>query len=264
MKKNKKYKELYKLSKKPSILEADFKKKLIILAICLVPIVLLVNEKGPLRLVVIPFFLYGMIQLISIVISIPFLLEKYFPTKTYNKQATFFEKTLYYFTGIYLIGSIVFLLSQSKILENTIGESSIFWKYGGIGFGISIVALILLSFVSKTIYNDFNRRVAIWFCIPLGSFVLLPAIISISNTIINPKQLNCSKFQVIQKFTSGRRSSNYKIKLMTDYGEENFKIGESFYSSITDNEIIECCSYTGKLGYKVIVDFNKKESNFEN
>jgi hypothetical protein len=257
MSKKDQYKKLYKLSKKVSTLEESLKKDLLYIAICLIPIVLLANEKSELRLIILPFFIFGMIKLVSLITSIPFVLEKYFPTKTYNKQTTLFEKIVYYFTSIYLIFSMMFMLLQGRTMENTIGESRLFWEYGGIGFCISIIILFFLKYLTPSIFNDFNRRLALWFCIPLGSLVLFPAIVCYTNRIANPVNIESTNYKVFNKFTTGKRNSKHKIKLITIYGEENFKIEKTFYNTINENEVIECISYKGNLGYEVIVKFNK-------
>ncbi|WP_320815624.1 hypothetical protein [Flavobacterium sp.] len=257
MKNKKQLKRQYNSTKKGGIFDAGLKKRILYIIICAIPVYILADEKSALRLIIIPFFIFGMMQLLSLIVSIPFLIEKYLPTKTYNKQSTLFEKAVYYFTAIYLILSMVFMLVQGRTMENTIGDSSLFWKYGGIGFGSAIFFLIVLNYIAPSLNSDFNRRVALWFCIPIGSLVLFPAIICFMNTIKEPEYLNCSEFKVVSKFTTGKRNSTHKMSFITKYGEENFKINRSFYDSINANEVIECCSYKGNLGYEVIVKFNK-------
>ena len=97
-----------------SEIRKDFYKKLLYIGLCIIPILLFADNKGSFRLVPLPFFLFGMYQLIQIIGLSQLIIDDFFPPKThYEKTTKPFDKFIYYFSStLFFVGLISLILTQ--------------------------------------------------------------------------------------------------------------------------------------------------------
>lgn len=255
---NKKFKA-QKPTKEPSELRKDFYKKLLYIGVCTIPIIIFADYKGSFRLVPLPFFLFGMYQLIQIIGLSQLIIDDFFPPKTqYENKVKPFDKFVYYFSSTLFFVGLISLIFEIRNFDNTINGIKLFWTSGFVGVLFAILLTFVLKIKFPSVYFESKRRYTVHFGLFIGFFLLSTAVTSFINHYFSDNLKTCKNYVINRKGKSGGRSTEYFIYLtFENVGEERFSIGEKRYEQFEEGEEIEICKIKGKLGFEYVTEFKK-------
>lgn len=244
-----------------SIFRKEFYRRLLYIGLCIIPMYIFGNDTGTFRLVPLPFFLFGMYQLLMIVVLSPHIIDDFFPPRVgFEKVAKPINKFIYYFSSSLFFIGIIALLFELKNLDNTIHGTKLFWMGGAIGVLLAIISTVLLKITNPSVYFESKRRYTVYFGLFVGLFFLTSSAAGFVNHHYASKSKTCEKHTILRKGSGGRRSKEYYIHIMLkDKSEERFSIKRSLYEKLNEGEEIEFCVQKGKLGFDFVKDINKIE-----
>lgn len=256
--KNKKLTKSFKKNHNSEI-RKDFFKRLLYIGICIIPILIFANNKDEFRLVPLPFFLFGMYQLILIVGQSQLIVDDFFPPKTYDEKTTkLIDKFIYYFSMTLFFGGLVFEIFEIRVIDNTINGTTFFWKSAFIGLAIAALLTIILKLTNSSVYDESSRRYSVHFGLFIGFFLFVPAIASYINHTYSENNENCKAYEIVRKSTGGKRNKSSWLFLKIDYNsEERFDVSRSFYDKVSEGGQVKLCTKKGKLGYEVVESFKR-------
>ncbi len=228
-------------------------KSITLLAIGVIVTALVWPEKGLLRFVVVAslfailFGLYGLLKNSSA------LYYSFFPFKPNTKKPVGPNyKGIYYASMGLFWGAIVLVVFEIDKIDNTIRGMKLFWQYGLLGVFISIVLLLVIEFVAKSVYNIFGRRFSISIALLLGLFLLLPTAASFYNRMYTPSNLQYKKYAVVSKNRLGSRYKSNYINVTIEKEIERLKINDELYYKLEVNDSIELGIKKGALGFDFV------------
>lgn len=236
-----------------------FYKRLLYIGICIIPIIIFADDKGTFRLVPLPFFLFGMYQLIQIIGLSQLIVDDFFPPKTlYEKTTKPFDKFIYYFSFILFFIGLISLIFEIRNFDNTINGTKLFWTAGLIGIAIAIIVTIILKLTRPSVYYESKRRYTVHFGFFVGLFLLSTSLTSFVNHHFADNIKICKKYIIERKSTSSGRRTEYFLYLKIDNNnEERFSVGKTRYENYEEGEEIELCMVKGKFGFNYVKEFNK-------
>jgi hypothetical protein len=242
-----------------SYFKKDFYKRLLYIGLCIIPIIFLGNEKGTFRFILLPFFLIGMWNLIMIISLSQEIIDEFFPPKIrYEKETKPFDKFMYYFSSILFFVGLIGQIFEIRKFDNTINGTKLFWTAGTIGIIIAILLTAILKIKFPSVYYESKRRYTVHFGLFLGLFLITTAMTGFINHYFADNIKTCKKYIIKKKGTSGGRSTEYFIHLVTNSNnDERFSIGKTRYDNFNEGEEIELCVVKGKFGYDYVTEFNK-------
>lgn len=246
-------------NKEASFIRKEFYKKLIIIGLCIIPIVLFADNKGTFRLVPLPFFLYGMYQLIQIVAISQFIVDDFFPPKiSYEKNTKPIDKLVYYFSNTLFFISLIALLFEIRNFDDTIHGTKLFWTAGVFGILVAIITTIILKLTNPSVYYESKRRYTVHLGLFIGFFLIATALASFVNHYFANPTTFCKNFKIESKSISGGRSTEYFFYLKMENGDkERFSVGKTKYNNFEEGEEIKLCLLKGKLGFDYVTGLKK-------
>ncbi|WP_163411555.1 hypothetical protein [Flavobacterium ajazii] len=236
-----------------------FYRKLFYIGLCIIPITLFADNKGIFRLVPLPFFLFGMYQLMQIVALSQIIIDDFFPPKnSFEKITKPFDKFVYYFSSTLFFISLLCLIFEITNFDNTINGTRLFWTAGFVGILIAILLTAVLKIKFPSVYYESKRRYVVHFGLFVGFFLLSAAVAGFVNHHYADSDKIYKRFTIISKGISGGRSKEYYIHLIFENNnEERFSIGKNKYNNFEEDEEIELCLLKGRLGFDYVTEFNK-------
>lgn len=242
-----------------SEIRKDFYKRLFYIGLCIIPIIIFAGNKGTFRLIPLPFFLFGIYQFIQIIGQLQFIIDDFFPPKTFCENTTkSFDKFVYYFSSTLFFIGIICLIFEIKNFDNTINGTKLFWIAGLIGIGFATILTIILKLTKPSIYYESKRRFTVHFGLFIGLFLISTALTGFINHSYADKIKICNKYTIERKGTSSGRSTEYYFFLTVENNnQERFSVGKTRYQSFEEGEEIELCMLKGKFGFNYVTEFNK-------
>ncbi|SHF73031.1 hypothetical protein SAMN05444377_11727 [Flavobacterium fontis] len=241
-----------------SEIRKDFYKKLLYIGLCILPILLFADNKGVFRLVPLPFFLFGMYQLIQIIGQSQLIIDDFFPPKTHYEMTTKpFDHFVYYFSSTLFIVGLIGLMFEIRKFDNTINGIKLFWTAGLVGVLIAIILTVILKTGFPSVYYESKRRYTVHFGLFVGLFLLSTAVAGFVNHHFADQSTFYKKYAIIRKSTSSGRSTEYFFFLIMDNKEERFSVGKTRYHNFEEGEQIELCMQKGKFGFDYVTEFKK-------
>jgi|SRR6218665_987066 len=242
-----------------SVIRKNFYKRLLYIGLCIIPIALFADNKGTFRLVPLPFFLFGMYQLIQLVGLSQLIIDDFFPPKTiYEKSAKPFDNFIYYFSNTLFFVGLLSLIFEIRNFDNTINGSKLFWTAGFVGIGLAAILTLILKLTKPTVYYESKRRYTVHFGLFIGLFLLSAAMAGFVNHYYADPATFCRNYTIERKSTSSGRSTEYFFFLkMENDTEERFSVGSTKYANFEEGEAIELCMLKGKLGFDYVMEFKK-------
>ncbi|MBZ4037649.1 DUF2500 domain-containing protein [Flavobacterium sp. 17A] len=242
-----------------SFIRKEFYKKLLHIGLCIIPIALFANNKGTFRLVPLPFFLYGMYQLIQIVAISKLIVDDFFPPKiSYEKKTKTIDKVVYYFSTTLFFISLISLLFEIRNFDNTIQGTKLFWTAGLFGILVAIITTIILKLTIPSVYYEGKRRYTVLLGLFIGFFLLFTSLASFVNHYFADPTTFYKNFKIESKSISGGRSTEYFFYFKMENGtEERFSVGKTRYDNFEEGEEIKLCLMKGKLGFDYVTGFKK-------
>ncbi|SHG26773.1 hypothetical protein SAMN05443549_10356 [Flavobacterium fluvii] len=237
-----------------------FYKRLLYIGICIIPIIIFADNKETFRLVPLPFFLFGMYQLIQIIGLSQLIVDDFFPPKTlYEKTTKPFDKFIYYFSFTLFFIGLISLTFEIRNFDNTINGTKLFWTAGFTGIAIAIIVTIILKLTRPSIYYESKRRYTVHFGFFVGLFLISTSLTGFVNHHFADNIKICKKYIIERKSTSnGRTSNEYFFYLKTENNnEERLSVGKTRYKNYEEGEKIELCMLKGKFGFLFVKEFNK-------
>jgi hypothetical protein len=247
----------YNLQRENSPVRQQFFKRLLYIALCIIPIILFADNKDSFRLVPLPFFIFGMIQLLTIVAGSQQILDDFFPPKTkHEKKARPRDKFIYYFSMTLFFVGLVFEVFEIRTIDNTINGMSLFWKSAFLGLIIAFLSILFIKSFSPTVFDESNRRYSVYLGLYLGFFLFVPAFASFLNHYFADEKMECKSFEIIRKNKGGKRNTSSLLHIKIDpESEERFEVSKQFYELVAEGEKIKLCTIKGKLGYHFVEKF---------
>ena len=245
--------------KQISEIRKNFYKRLLYIGICIIPIIIFADNNGKFRLVPLPFFLFGIYQLISIIQQSIFIIDDFFPPKTvFEKKTKYFDKFLYYFASTLFFVGLILLTFEIRYFDNTINGLRLFWIGGFVGIGLAIISTIMLKLFQPSVYDESKRRYTVHFGLFIGFFLLTAALTGFINHHYADPINFCKKYQLKSKSINSGKSTEYFFFLTMDgNNEERFSVGKNRYNHFEEGEQIELCMLKGKFGFDYVTDFKK-------
>lgn len=254
---NKKFKTSIKTNKKSEI-QKDFYKRLLYIGICIFPILMFAENEDEFRLVPLPFFLFGMYQIILLVGKSQIIIDDFFPPKTYyEKKTNSFDKFLYYFATALTIVGLLSLLFEIKNFDNTIQGSKLFWIAGLGGMVMALIITLLLKTFHPSVYDESKRRYTVHLGLFIGFFLVSAALSGFCNHHFATPSTFSKNYVIERKSIGGHRSKEYFFILTIDNNEERFSVGQTRYDNFSEGEQIELSMLKGKLGFDYVTEFKK-------
>lgn len=235
----------------------QFFKRLLYIALCIIPIILFADNKDSYRLVPLPFFIFGMVQFLIIIANSQRILDDFSPPKTYSEKKTKpMDKFIYYFSMTLFFGGLVFEVFEIRMIDNTINGMNLFWKSAFLGVIMAFLSIVLIKSISPTVFDESNRRYSVYLGLYLGFFLFLPASASFLNHYFADEKMECKNFEIIRKNKGGKRNTSSLLFLkIGPESEERFEVSKEFYERVTEGEQIKLCTIKGKLGYDFVEKF---------
>ncbi|MBB4804586.1 putative membrane protein [Flavobacterium nitrogenifigens] len=246
-------------NKGASFIRKEFYKKIIIIGLCIIPIVLFADNKGTFRLLPLPFFLYGMYQLMQIVAISKLIIDDFFPPKiSYEKNTKPIDKLVYYFSTTLFFISLISLLFEIRNFDNTIQGTKLFWTAGVFGILVAIITTTILKLTNPSVYYESKRRYTVHLGLFIGFFLISTALASFVNHYFANPTTFYKNYKIESKSISGGRSTEYFFYLKMENGnEERFSVGKTRYNDFNEGEEIKLCLLKGKLGFDYVTGFKK-------
>lgn len=230
-------------------------KSLTLLAIGIIITALVWAEKGFLRFIVLLSLftiLYGIYGLLKNAFG---LYYSFFPVKpNIIRPVGPRYKGIYYASiGLFWVAIISSIFEMDKI-DNTIKGIELFWQYGLTGIFVSVVLLLFIELMAKSVYNIFGRRFSISFALGVGLFLLFPTTASYYNRSYASDTIQCEKYTVVSKNRLGfqnRYKSSY-INVEIEKKTERLKVYSELYDKLAINDSVELCIKKGALGFSFV------------
>ncbi len=235
----------------------NFYKRLLYIGLGVIIFLLFMNESGPLRFVGGVGFCLALYNLLLVVGMSLYIVDDFFPPKTYNeKRAKPFDKFMYYFaSGLFGFG-MLFLVFELKTIDNTLNGVTLFWRAGGCGVGVAVLVTVLLKLLTPSVYDESKRRYMVHFGLFVGLFLLAAALGSFINHRFADNQETCVNYTVIRKGTGGKRNkSSYLFIKVESLHEERFEVSRDFYNEVIEGAPVKLCIQKGQLGFDFVTTF---------
>lgn len=244
---------------KTSKIRSDFYKKLLYIGLCIIPVIIFANSKGLFRLVPLPFFLFGLYQIVQIIGLSQLIIDDFFPPKTfYEKTTKPFDKFIYYFSSNLFFVGLICLTFEIRKFDNTINGIKLFWRAGFSGVIIAFVLTLVLKTKFPSVYFESKRRYTVHFGLFAGLFLLTTAITGFANHYFSDNIKTCKTYTIKRKEASGVRFKNYFIYLtINNSKDERFSISKTRYEMFEEGEEIKLCTINGKFGFDYVTEFKK-------
>ncbi len=142
-------------SNQNSEIRKNFYKKLLYIGICIIPILIFGDNNDEFRLVPLPFFFFGMYQLLQIIALSQLIVDDFFPPKiNYESKTKSFDKFVYYSSNTLFFIGLLSQLFTIRNIDNTINGIQLFWTGGSIGIIIAIILTAILKTKSPSVYYE--------------------------------------------------------------------------------------------------------------
>lgn len=258
---NKKKPNLKAKVNETSYAKKDFYKRLLYIGLCIITISIFADEKGTYNLVLLPFFLTALWNLIMIIRRSQHIIDAFSPPKTQvEKTVKPFDQFVSSLSSILFIVGLISQMLENRNFDNTIHGTKLFWTAGLIGIGLAMLLTIILKTTHPSVYYESKRRYTVHFGVFLGLFLLTTATAGFINHHFADKNKVCKSYTIIRKETSGGKTKEYYINLkIDDNNEERFSVGKTRFERFNEGEEIELCTVNGKFGFDFVTDFNKLE-----
>ena len=228
-----------------------FLKRLLYIGLCLIPIFVLANNKGNIRLVSLPILLIGIYQLIMIIALSLHIIEKLFSPKQELEKSNSFERFMF---ALFVVG-VIFIFVQITNFDNTINGTKLIWTACAVGIGLAITLTIILKIIRHLIFFESNARYIVLF---VGLSFLISVLFGFINYHYAENKTNCKTYTIIRKDSYGIRATSYFIYVKLDGDtEKEFSIGKKRYNNFNKDETVEICIAKGLFGFDFAADFNK-------
>jgi hypothetical protein len=243
--------------KEISKIRKEFYRRLLYIALGIIPMILLWYQKGPERYIALAGFIFSAIQVLVIVGTSKDIVDDFFPPKTYNETTTKpFDSFMVYFAITLFFLGLFFELFEIKIIDNTLGGSALFWKSAFVGIFIAIILTIILKLTKSTVFDESDRRFSVYFGLFIGFFLFIPALASFINHTFSDNKIDCQTYQIARKSLGGKRDETSWLFLhMNNNSIERFEVNRNFYERVYEGGEIKLCTKKGKLGYDFVVKF---------
>jgi hypothetical protein len=247
----------YPVLNKDTALRKDFFRRLLYIAMAAIPLILLANEKGPLRFLSLAGFLVIIVQFIIIIGFLQSYIDEFFPPKLLREHTTKpFDKFMYYFAAVMFPLGLFSCLFEMGKMDRTIGGFTLMMNWGFIGIGAAFAVIIILHIFNPSVYYESKRRITIYASLLLGWFLLFPTVASFINHTFSDDIITCKNYRVLRKSTGSKGARFMFLKTEAD-DDERFDITKEFYNKISERGVVILCTKNGKLGYKVVTEFRK-------
>lgn len=247
--------------KRNSEVRTIFYRRLLYLSLCIIPIWYFADEKPPISYVVLLFFVTGMYQLLVILKLSQSIIDDFVPPKViFEKKVKPFDKFIYRFANIFFLASLVLMLFEIRMIDNTLNGMDLFWKSGFVGVLFAILVTILLKKTNPSVYFESKRRFVVHSGLFIGFFLLFSASGSFVNHYFTDASENCDTYLIVDKSIGGRKKSSHLIFLkLKNNTEERFDVRKAFYEQVEVGEYCKLCTRKGKLGYYFVTRFKLME-----
>lgn len=242
-----------------SAIRKDFYKRLFYITLCIIPIVFFADNKGAFRLVPLPFFLFGMYQIIQIIGLSQLIIDDFFPPKTFfEKKVKPFDKFIYYFSSTIFFIGLLFLIFEIRNFDNTINGTKLFWTSGLAGIVIASILTLILKLITPSVYYESKRRYTVHLGLFIGLFLTSTSVAGFVNHHYAYPTIFRKIYKIERKSTSSGKSTEYFFFLKMDNDiEERFSVGKTRYNTFEEGEEIELGILKGKLGFDYVTEFKK-------
>ncbi len=239
-----------------SYVRAEFYKHLKFLLFGVIPILIVWEQEGPAKLIGFAGFLFSIYHLVIIIYMSQFIVDDFFPPKTvFESKSKLCDKIIYALVMILFFVTLIFLIFEIKIMENTINSMTMFWQSALIGIGIATLITVLLKYFFPSVYYESSRRFTVHSGLFLSLFFLTPA----SASYINYKQAEvrtkCAEYEIVEKSKGPKKKNSWLFIKLNATTIERFNVGRTFFDKVKEGEKIQMCTREGKFGYDVVVEF---------
>jgi hypothetical protein len=244
-----------------SNIKKSFYKSLLYIALSIIPLYFFSNERGFLRYVCAGFFIFILVELIKIIQLSPNIINAFFPTKVrFEKEVKPFDNFIYKASPYFFFASMVLILCEIRIIDNTIHGTELLFTYGFYGFLAGLIFIYILKLISPTIYFESNRRYAIIFISVLGFSLISAASASFINHTFSEEPIKSNDYLIMRKSLGGRKNNNPLLFLAIEKNsEERIEISKNLYNEVNEGEKATLFTQKGLLGYQVVIDVKSKD-----
>lgn len=230
-------------------------KRLIFIALGMIPIFLIGNEKGPVRFVAAAGILFSLYNLIFLLHFSKFLFEDLFPIKPdIEKKTTLFDRIISGAISILVFLGLALQVFEIKTMDNTLQGVELFWSYGFLGILLAIVILFLLHWFSPSLFSVSKRRYWVFLGLFLGLFLVMPAAASFVNHFFSDKEVESISYKVEHKGSSSGKRKEFFIFCHINGDIQRFTVSKSLWDQIKEDQEVEFLQQKGFLDYMIIRD----------
>ncbi|MBS1638495.1 MAG: hypothetical protein JSR12_00405 [Bacteroidetes bacterium] len=234
----------------------DFFKNISLIIVGLLPILLFGDSQNwVIKIVQIAGILCSGLNLILIFVNLQFFIDDLFPTKTFNDKAkTKIDKAIIFVVNLLFFTGAVAMIFETKKIDNTINGLTFFGICSGIGILASLLAIVFIGRISKSINNDSTRRYTILLGLPLGFVMLFPATLNFVNRQFADSTIYEMKVTVIRKSTDSKGRAKYIFCGFND-NEERFEVANKVYENAQQGSLMKFHLQKGFFGFEIVREF---------
>jgi hypothetical protein len=214
-----------------------------------------IKEQGPLRFISGAGFLFALYHLILIIRSAPEIVNELFPPKySSEKRAPPFHRFIYYAATTFFFLSMLFLVTETKRIDNTFNGMKLFWIGSFIGIMLAILLTVMIKKINPSVYYDGKRRFVIHFGLFLGFFLFGSASANFINHAFSDKGESWHEYRIAHKSINSRTRSHY-LFINVGNGDERFEVGRSLFDKVNEGGDVMLCIKSGRLGFPFVTKF---------
>jgi hypothetical protein len=233
----------------------EIRNHLIQILIGIVIIIPFFNEKSWLRFIALGGFLLIMYNVIWFVRNSEEILFHIFPSKTFReKKPKLKDKIWSHISMTLFFSGLIFLIFQMGNIENTIEESS-FWKtFGLLGFGFSMLSLLVLYIFQPSVFSESGRRYSVVFGFLLGFTSLIISTFSFFNKEYAETEITKSIYTIDRKSTGGKNNNTHWIFIKINDSKKRFEIKPKLWNKLNTGDEIFIKTQSGYFEYDFVTE----------
>ena len=231
-------------------------KHLAYVAAAVVVLLLIGENKGPVRYLaagLVLFMFYHVIQLIYLSVQ---LVNDFFPPKVEDDQTpTTLNKWLYNSSGVMFFVGLVAYIFVGRLFENTVASVHLFFTWALAGVGLYIALMTFFHIKYPTVFDEGRRRYSMYLGYFIGCVLLVTSGACFVNAQYAAPETECKAYRIIYKENRTGRNRHYYITVDYNGYEERFQAPVAIYDSLKTGGNIIFCLKQGKLGYNFVSEF---------
>lgn len=177
-------------------------------------------------------------------------------------KISFYELILDYIGWGMIIGLIIFLKLNSRVMENIVEGKMFILQYGGVGLSFAILYIVLMRKLAPKYLIADKKRASKRASAIIGQFVGILGLVLFGTAVISSENAKTNAREEVVTVESASMNTRYRtpyLRLKINGKEERFSPKSSEWKNIQAGDSIRISIGDGGFGFEHILSFTPME-----